>query len=146
VQAKDLHDWKLDAEAFHHASDIGGSQENLRTCAEMLYLSLLEVLDSVCIFMVLRAGSWCICAKRVEAQRRGQGSSQAAYLLLQRNRERVAPLVLGALQRACEAAPPGGTASLPGPHVGGVPVCSPASVAPICLQGCLCACCAQRAA
>jgi hypothetical protein len=41
---------------------------------------------------------------------------------LQKHRERVAPLVLGALQRACEAAPPGGTASLPGPHVGGVPV------------------------
>ena len=39
---------------------------------------------------------------------------------MQKNRERLAPLVLGALQRACEAAPPGGTASLPGPKVGGV--------------------------
>lgn len=49
---------------------------------------------------------------------------ELGWLHLQRNRERLAPLVLGALQHACEAAPPGGTASLSGPHIGGVPVCA----------------------
>lgn len=47
VQAKDLRAWQADAEEFHHASDIGGFQENLRTCAETLYLSIFEV-PSVC--------------------------------------------------------------------------------------------------
>ena len=45
VQAKDLLEWKEDAEAFHHAADVGGFQENLRTCAETLYLSLFEVVE-----------------------------------------------------------------------------------------------------
>jgi len=42
-QAKDLAAWHADAEEFHHSSDVGGFQENLRTCAETLYLSLFEV-------------------------------------------------------------------------------------------------------
>ncbi len=46
MQAKDLQEWKEDAEAFHHAADVGGFQENLRTCAETLYLSLFEVLET----------------------------------------------------------------------------------------------------
>ena len=44
TQAKDLTEWHADPEEFYHAADIGGFQENLRTCAETLYLSLFEVL------------------------------------------------------------------------------------------------------
>jgi hypothetical protein len=136
VQAKDLHVWKQDAEAFHHASDVGGLQENLRTCAETLYLSLFEVLGIeaetvsawLCPYLM-----WChadhLAMQSPNFLAQLTVVSPAYLMRLQKNRERVAPLVLGALQRACDAAPPGGTASLPGPRIGGVPVRPPATAA-----------------
>jgi hypothetical protein len=63
------------------------------------------------------------CRKSVQTEACNLTCTNCRSLVMQKHRERVAPLVLGALQRACEAAPPGGTASLPGPHIGGVPVC-----------------------
>lgn len=44
MQAQDLSAWQSDAEEFSHASDVGSFQDNLRTCAETLFLALFEVL------------------------------------------------------------------------------------------------------
>ena len=42
AQAQDLADWRDSPEQFHHDSDVGCFQDNLRACAEALFLSLLE--------------------------------------------------------------------------------------------------------
>jgi len=64
----------------------------------------------------------CVFNPTTHGHRKRRSSTDApSTAKLQKNRERLAPLVLGALQAACEAAPPGQSGSLPGPHVGGVP-------------------------
>lgn len=42
VQAQDLADWRDSPEQFHHESDVGSWQDNLRVCSEALLLVLLE--------------------------------------------------------------------------------------------------------
>lgn len=41
-QEKDLSEWRDNPEQFHHESDVGSWQDNLRVCAEALLLALLE--------------------------------------------------------------------------------------------------------
>ncbi len=43
MQAKDLHEWEDSPESFHHEADIGSWEDHLRSCAETLFATLLEV-------------------------------------------------------------------------------------------------------
>lgn len=53
VQARELQDWEDNPESFHHQADPGAWQDHLKSCAETLLASLLEVSQSCHAFHVL---------------------------------------------------------------------------------------------
>ena len=122
MQARDLQQWEDCPESFHHEADVGSWEDHLRSFAETLLATLLEV-----------AHTWTHQqAKKPSVATLGLKNdrlpciwpwcqSEGAAPLAQDDREGVAPVMVDLLKARSEACPPGSAASQQGQRIGHIP-------------------------